>query len=203
MSTQVTRERRSLRQALQEAGAEPHAQLDAAFAVRTGSVSGYAGLLQVLQSFHSSADPLLTAWVVGSSRAPSVTVPDRAAALTRGLLALDIEALVPADLGGLPRDQGTGLLTDGAGLGLLYVVAGSSLGARVVLRQLPVAVPAHVRAGLGGAAGPAGAQLWRTTLAALAVTASTVVTEDATLGCRLAFAALCAASDAADVAHAG
>lgn len=203
MATRPTGARPPLRASLRTASAAPHARLDAAFAVRTGSVSGYAALLQVLHRFHTSADPLLTAWAAGSPAAPTVTVPEREAALRRDLLALDVAPLPPADLSVLPRDAASGLLTAGAGLGLLYVVAGSSVGARVLLRQLPPAVPVQARAGLAEGAGEASAQLWRTTVQALAAVASSAVTEDATRSCRLAFDVLCACSEATDVALAG
>ncbi|MCU1693714.1 MAG: hypothetical protein JWM64_2805 [Frankiales bacterium] len=196
MATELTRRRRTLRDRLREAGAVPHARLDAAFTADLHSAPGYARLLQALESFHSSADPLLASWVAGSPAAPAVTVVRRTAALRSDLLRLGVDPRPPVDLSGLPRDRAIGLLTDGAGLALLYVTAGSSIGARVVLRQLPETVPADVRTGLTEGAGPVCARAWRTTLLALDVEPSPAVTADATDGCELVFQALCVAAGA-------
>lgn len=188
--TDETGPHRPLREVLREAGAAPHAQLDAVFTAHLSSVAGYIYLLQTLESFHRSSDVALSSWVAGSGTAPDVTVPERSAALRRDLLRLGSRARPPLDLSDLPRDPRTGLLTTGAGLALLYVVAGSSIGARIVLRQLSDVVPADARAGLREGAGPAGSRLWQATLVALGSVASPAVMKDATTSCRLLFEAL-------------
>lgn len=195
MATPPSVQRQPLRELLREAGAVPHARLDATFTAQLDSVPGYVCLLQTLESFHSSADALLATWVAGSVAAPAVTIPRRTAALASDLLRLGVDPRPPIDLTGLPCDPATGLLTDGTGLALLYVTAGSSVGARVLLRQLPPAIPTDARAGVVEGAGPACAGLWRTTLMALGAVAPDAVAADATRSCRLVFEALCATSD--------
>jgi heme oxygenase len=197
MATGLTRQRRPLRELLREAAASPHARLDTSFTAHVGTVSGYVFLLQTLESFHCSADPLLAAWVAGSTAAPAVSIPERTPGLQSDLVHLGVGPRSPLDLSDLPHDRATGLLTDGAGLALLYVAAGSSIGARVVLRQLDDGIPANARTGLAQGASPASAGLWRTTLGVLGAVACPPVEADATRTCRLVFEALCARSDSA------
>lgn len=198
MATEFSGGRRPLRELLREAGAAPHARLDASFAAHSGTVAGYICLLQTLESFHCSADRALGSWVAGSPAAPAVTIPARAEALRSDMLRLGASPGLPVDLSGLPRDSTTGLLTEGAGLALLYVLAGSSIGARVILRQLSDVVPADAPVGLSEGASPECARLWQTTLVALNAVAPHGVRADATYTCRLVFEILCAHSAASD-----
>lgn len=136
-----------------------HRELDDALTAPLGRIadrSGYLRLLTTLSSLHAHTDAPLGAWVsstpwVRDSLDPAL-LPRRGA-----LYAADLAALGHPDRAAQPR---AGVCDDARGLGYLYVVAGSSKGARVVLHQLPDGLGPDARRGLGDAA-DAGARLWR------------------------------------------
>jgi heme oxygenase len=162
---------RPLRDVLRDAAHLTHRRLDATLTDRLQAPDGYPHLLQVLHSFHSAADPLLQAWAATSPAAPDVEIPSRAGAFAADLAFLGLVTKPALPLDGLPRGSPGGVLTDPAGVALLYVVAGSSIGARVLLAGLPVAVAGAARLGLTEGASEGSAELWRRTLKATAVSA--------------------------------
>jgi heme oxygenase len=153
---------------------------------------GYAHLLKVLHSFHCAADPLLQAWVISSPAAPDLVIPSRCAALGEDLAVLGSPTAPPISLDALPRRGPDGVLADPGGLALLYVVAGSSIGARVVLAGLSTAIPQTARRGLSEGASEASTELWRRTRAATAHPVSPDDTLAAAAACRQVFALLLA-----------
>src|SRR5688500_1997928 len=148
----------SLRSALKDRTRGLHARLDAALTGpdgRVGDRSGYVRVLSVLHTLHARADVPLARWARTSPLAAGLdpaVVPDRAHAYEADLATLGVAAPPVA-----PVER----LTDAGGLALLYAVAGSSVGARVVLRGLPDAVPLEARRGLTDAAGRGATTLWR------------------------------------------
>lgn len=138
----------------------------------------YLRLVQVLHALHAAADPLLTAWAKDSRTCGHLSIPLRAPSFAHDLTALSAAPLAQLSVSDLPRTA-AGRLTEPAGIGLLYVVAGSSLGARVLLRRLPRSVPLQARAGLEHGASAASVQLWAAVLTLLALPAPV---EDAATG---------------------
>lgn len=156
----------SLRSALRDRTRGPHTRLDAAL---TGpgrgvrDLAAYVRVLTTLHALHRHADAPLAAWVHASPLATNLDpalVPDR-----ERLYADDLRAL------GVPTGSaGSGHATapaDARGLALLYLVAGSAAGARVLLRGLPETIPTEARRGLTCAAGPTSTVLWRESCALL------------------------------------
>lgn len=146
--------------ALRDRTRSAHEQLDAALTGPSGRIwdtTGYVRLLAGLSSLHARTDEPLRAWTAGSDWARGhldpADLPRRTA-----LYACDLAALGAADRMAAPHSTGC---DDGQALGFLYVVAGSTAGARLVLRGLPDDLAPHARAGLSDAAAPAGARLWR------------------------------------------
>jgi heme oxygenase len=136
-----------------------HQDLDDTLTAPLGRVtdpSGYLRLLTTLSSLHAHTDAPLGAWVSATpwvrDRIDLALLPRRSA-----LYASDLAALGHPDRAARPRAE---VCDDARGLGYLYVVAGSSKGARLVLHQLPDGLGADARRGLGDAA-DAGARLWR------------------------------------------
>ena len=152
----------SLRALLRDRTRELHHRLDSALAGpdgRVGDVAGYVRVLTVLHELHAHADAALRRWAGTSPLAGGIdatTLPDRAEAYAADLTRLGRRP--PA--GRAPQDAP---VTDAQGLALLYLVAGSSAGARVLLRGLPDDVPADARSGLTDAAAPRSTTLWRGT----------------------------------------
>ena len=147
-------------QVLRDRTRTAHEQLDAALTGPSGRISdttGYVRLLTGLSSLHARTDEPLRAWTAGSDWARAhldpADLPRRTA-----LYASDRAALGAADR---TAEPGSPSCDDGQALGFLYVVAGSTAGARLVLRGLPDDLAPHARAGLSDAAAPAGARLWR------------------------------------------
>ncbi len=137
-----------------------HERLDAALTGPCGRISdttGYVRLLAGLSSLHARTDEPLQAWTAGSGWAAAhldpADLPQRTA-----LYASDLATLGAVDRTAAPQST---VCDDGQALGFLYVVAGSTAGARLVLRGLPADLAPHARAGLSDAAAPAGARLWR------------------------------------------
>lgn len=153
------------------------------------SGSDYVRIVQLLHALHTSADPLLVAWAKNSNTNAHLQIPLREPHFASDLQALGAAFLPRLSLNNLPRTA-AGQLTEPAGIGLLYVVAGSSLGARVLLRHLPHSVPPQARAGLEHAASPPSVQLWTAVLTLLALPAPPEQTNSAAAACSLIFDAL-------------
>ena len=182
---------RPLREVLRDAGSADHQQLDQIFAAAPQRAGDYARLLQLLHSLHTAADPLLQAWVATSSMAPHVVIPTRSTAFARDLALLGYSPRPPIALVELPHRPG-GVVTDPAGLALLYVVAGSSIGARVVLASLGDDIDAAARLGLSEGASPTSAALWRQTLSVLSGPVDDSFAGPAAAACQLVFRSLLA-----------
>ena len=147
-------------QALRDRTRTAHEQLDAVLTGPGGRIAdtaGYVRLLTGLSSLHARTDEPLHAWTASSGWARAhldpADLPRRSA-----LYASDLAALGAVDRTAAPQSTAC---DDGQALGFLYVVAGSTAGARLVLRGLPDDLAPHARAGLCDAAAPAGARLWR------------------------------------------
>lgn len=159
-------EKESLRAALRDRTRGLHDQLDTALTGPGGRVPdlpAYVRVLRSLHALHAHADGPLRSWAQRSSLASPLDpelLPDRSAAYAADLTALG------ETLTGAPAAPGDSV-DDGRGLALLYLVAGSAAGARVLLRGLPDVVPAEARRGLTEAAGPASTRLWRATVSLL------------------------------------
>jgi heme oxygenase len=152
-----------LRWALRQRTHQLHAQLDDSLAGPHGQVTdlpGYVRLLRTLHALHDAADGPLARWASTSPLAVPLrgtALPDRAPSYAADLAALG-EQLPPRRGADEPATPG-----DPRGLALLYLLAGSAAGARVLLRGLPAAVPGDARRGLTDAAAPASSRLWRET----------------------------------------
>lgn len=146
----------------------------------------YIRLLQVLHALHAEADPLLERWVRTSQSFRHLTIATRMPALASDLTALGMPPLERIQLHDLPRTS-PGLLTDPAGVALLYVIAGSSIGARVILRSLPLSVPQNARNGLTQGASTQSAALWSGLLTLLARPAPAIEAASAHASCSLVF----------------
>ena len=159
-------EQESLRSALRRRTRGLHTRLDASLTGPDGRVAdlpGYLRLLTILHGLHAHADEPLARWAHRSPLASGLDaalVPARADGYAADLATLGVEADPVAPP---PRTP----VPDARGLALLYVVAGSSIGARVVLRGLPDVVPADARRGLTDAAGAPTTALWRQAQAVL------------------------------------
>lgn len=155
-----------LRSALRHRTRHLHTRLDDSLAGPHGQVtdlSGYVRLLRTMHALHAVADRPLARWARTSALAAPLRVaalPDRAPSYAADLVALGEPAPAPAD-------EGPSGPSDARGLALLYLLAGSAAGARLVLRGLPATVPDGARRGLTDAAAPASTRLWRETCALL------------------------------------
>lgn len=137
-----------------------HEGLDTALSGPGGRIvdtAGYLRLLTTLSTLHAHTDEPLRRWAAGSGWVGDHLDPD---VLPRRspLYAADLARLGAAPRPPTPR---TGPCDDGQALGLLYVVAGSTKGARMVLRGLPDDLAPDARAGLSDAAAPGAARLWQ------------------------------------------
>ena len=179
----------SLRDCLRASTREAHEQFDAAFrpSLPSWSPGRYATLLTLLHSLHASADPLLATWQQATAGFPPV--PARTAPFLADLTVLGLRPGTPLDLGDLPRD-GRGHVTQPAAFGLLYVVAGSSLGGRTVLKLLPPTMAPSARNGLAACGSQPAAAVWQATLALLAAPRSAADTNEAIDAARLVFTKL-------------
>jgi heme oxygenase len=138
---------------------EPHRELDATLSGPDGRVvdtSGYVRLLTTLSSLHAHTDESLQAWA-GATPWVREALDPRLLPRRSTLYASDLTALGRPDLVVTPHREAC---DDARGLGHLYVVAGSSKGARVVLHGLRDDLAPDARRGLEDAA-HAGARLWR------------------------------------------
>jgi heme oxygenase len=137
-----------------------HARLDARLSGdehRVTDEASYARLLGVLTALHLTTERPLHAWVAGtpwvSAALAGVALPDRADLLAADLADLGVPAVDSAD-GPAPTYD------DAQGLAVLYLLAGSSKGARVLLKGLPDHVAPGARRGLTDAASRDSALLW-------------------------------------------
>lgn len=142
-----------------------HAELDAA--LTGGSVpateSDYRRVLVVLHALHARVDGPLRPWAAREPWARHEILPllpDRAALYAADLRALGHE---PAD-GPVADARSWG---DAEGLAALYLLAGSTKGARMLRRGLPTELTGRAGRGLADAAGDPAATLWRRTREAL------------------------------------
>ena len=184
----------SLRDCLRAATREAHEQFDAAFrpSLPSWSPGHYATLLTLLHSLHASADPLLATWQGATWQGATAgfpPVPARTAPFLADLTVLGIRPGTPLDLGDLPHD-GPGQVTQPAAFGLLYVVAGSSLGGRTVLKLLPPTMAPSARNGLSACGSQPATAVWQATLALLAAPRSAADTNEAIDAARLVFTKL-------------
>lgn len=115
---------RTFRAQLRAATAAAHARLDGSMAHGLGDRTAYAAYLRGMHAFVASVDPQLRphagAW--------DWDLPD-----WQGALAHDLAQVAPGGLP-LPTEPGAALGSADA-LGALYVMEGSALGARVLLRD--------------------------------------------------------------------
>ena len=182
-------EQESLRSALRERTRGLHGRLDTALTGPDGrihDVPGYVRVLGVLHLLHVHADGPLARWAATSPLADGLdrdVLPDRAAAYAADLRRLGAH---PSPSSGTPA----GPVDDARGLALLYLVAGSAAGARVLLRGLPDVVPADARRGLTDAAGATSTALWRHARTVLARPVSTDVKDAAVAEAETVFALL-------------
>ncbi len=155
---------RTLRQALREETRDVHGALDRVLLGEAGRIVDlphYLRLVGVLHMMHSAAEPVLGVWRADSawaaSLSPQVRLPRRAP-----LFATDLEALgvVPPVIG---ADASTEPASESRGVALLYLLAGSAAGARMLVRMIPDDVPVGARSGLADAASAEASALWRAT----------------------------------------
>ena len=141
-----------------------HDSLDASLADdgRIPDLAAYTRLLTVLADLHGRAEEPLHSWVAATPWARDALAE---APLSRraGLFAADL-SLVGAEA---PRTVPDPPYDDARGLAALYLLTGSTKGARVLLRNLPPDVAPHARAGLTDAAAPASTRTWRAVMAML------------------------------------
>lgn len=138
-----------------------HEGLDATLSGPDGRIvdtAGYRRLLTTLATLHAHTDEPLRRWAATSGwlrdHLDPAVLPRRSSLYASDLARLGVGGrAVPT-----PR---TTACDDGRGLGYLYVVAGSTKGARVVLRGLPADLAPDARAGLSDAAAPGAARLWQ------------------------------------------
>jgi heme oxygenase len=161
----------SWRDALRGPTRDAHDALDRALTGPSGKLSGaedYVRVVRTLHALHAWSEERLRRWAEASALASGlpddVVLPDRAVLYAGDLLALGV-AEVDAP------DHRSGAVEDAEGMALLYLLGGSSAGAKVLLRGLPGDVPRSARRGLTDAGGPDAARLWRAVLVLLAAPA--------------------------------
>ncbi|WP_232630995.1 biliverdin-producing heme oxygenase [Methylobacterium sp. Leaf118] len=143
---------------LRAATAEAHAALerDLDWQERVATLPAYAGLLARLRGFHAAYEPAIA---LGLADAAFFEPRRRLAALDADLVALGLDA---DRCGALPAPPAPALAGEGAALGALYVLEGSTLGGLLIGRHVGGlhgdGVPLAYYAGRGRAAGP----MWRT-----------------------------------------
>ena len=150
---------------LRERTTASHARLDAGLAgddQRVTDEASYVRLLQVLATLHAEVETPLHEWVETTpwvrEALGDAPLPSRAA-----LFADDLAGLGAAP----PRETAPTTYDDARGLATLYLLAGSSKGARVLLRGLPDDVAPGARRGLTDAASRDSARLWGAVVGAL------------------------------------
>ncbi len=120
-----------------------------------GEDAAYARLLRVLLQLHGRTETPLRAWVARTPwvgcRLEGVALPERT-----HLYAADLQDLGAAAEPALPDPP----YDDAGGLGALYLLAGSTKGARALRTRLPDHVGPSSRRGLDDASSPASRRLW-------------------------------------------
>jgi heme oxygenase len=161
------------RDALRGRTREAHDALDRALTGPSGRLTGtqdYVRVLRTLHALHAWSEHRLRQWAAVSALAAGlpddVVLPDRASLYAGDLRALGAEAAAPDAARGQGRRSDA--VDEAEGLALLYLLGGSSAGARVLLRGLPADVPRAARRGLTDASGPESSRLWRAVLHLLA-----------------------------------
>lgn len=148
----------SLHLRLRAATAEAHAALerDLDWQERVATLPGYRVLLARLRGFHAAYEPAIAE---GLADAPFFEPRRRLDALDADLSALGLDAAARA---ALPVPAAPAFAGEGAAMGALYVLEGSTLGGIVIGRHVGglhgEAAPLAYYAGRGREAGP----LWRT-----------------------------------------
>ena len=166
----------SWRDALRGRTRDAHEALDRALTGPSGRLSGtgdYVRVVSTLHALHAWSEHRLRRWAAASSLAAGLpddlVLPDRASLYAGDLLALGAEVADPDP--GRDRGRRSVEVDDAEGLALLYLLGGSSAGARVLLRGLPDDVPRAARRGLTDASGPESSRLWQAVLRLLATPA--------------------------------
>jgi len=139
-----------------------HDSLDASLADdgRIVDVASYARLLTVLADLHGRAEDPLHSWVAATPWARD-SLAEAPLSRRAGLFAADL-ALVDAEARPVAPDPP---YDDARGLAALYLLAGSTMGARVLLRSLPTEVAPQARTGLTDAASSGSSRTWRAVMA--------------------------------------
>ena len=143
---------------LRAATAEAHEALerDLGWQGRVATLPGYRALLARLRGFHAAYEPAIAA---GLADAAFFEPRRRLAALDADLAALGLDE---AARGALPAPAPPAFAGEGAAMGALYVLEGSTLGGIVIGRHVGglhgEAAPLAYYSGRGREAGP----LWRT-----------------------------------------
>ena len=143
---------------LRQRTSSAHGVLDSGLAGddhRVDDVAGYVRLLTVLAELHASVERSLHHWV-GSTpwvreALAGAPLPSRAPLYADDLTSLGVAS---------PAPHPVETYDDARGLATLYLLAGSSKGARVLLRGLPDDVAPGSRRGLNDAASRDSAVLW-------------------------------------------
>lgn len=123
--------RAGLRASLRDGTRERHERLDAAFPDLGAAAAGgsdYARFLRVNEACHRAIEPVLSAGGLGAHRAQLVP-GDRHAAAAADLAAMNLRPIVLKDF--VPRSPGLS-----EAVGIAYVMEGSRLGARTILKRL-------------------------------------------------------------------
>jgi heme oxygenase len=143
---------------LRERTATSHAALDLGLSGHERSVgdeASYLRLVQVLATLHADVEVPLHTWVAAtpwvSAALDGAELPARTALYADDLARLG--AVAPAPRTAEPYD-------DARGLAVLYLLAGSAKGARMLLKGLPDHVAPAARSGLRDAASRESARLW-------------------------------------------
>lgn len=143
---------------LRERTSSAHGALDAGLAGHdhlVDDLGDYVRLLTVLAELHASVEASLHHWVESTpwvrEALAGATLPSRAAMYADDLASLGEPA---------PAPHPVETYDDARGLACLYLLAGSSKGARVLLKGLPDHVAPASRRGLGDAASRDSAVLW-------------------------------------------
>jgi heme oxygenase len=135
-----------------------HDSLDASLADdgRIADVAAYTRLLRVLADLHARAEDPLHSWLAATPWARD-SLAEAPLSRRAGLFAADLSRL-GAEARPVTPDPP---YDDARGLAALYLLSGSTNGARVLLRRLPSDVAPRARCGLTDAASSGSAHTWR------------------------------------------
>ena len=139
-----------------------HDSLDASLADegRIVDLAAYTRLLTVLADLHARAEDPLHSWLAATPWARD-SLAEAPLSRRAGLFVDDLSRLgaeAPPVAPDPPYD-------DARGLAALYLLSGSTNGARVLLRRLPSDVAPQARSGLTDAASSGSARTWRAVMA--------------------------------------